>query len=263
VIESTIRHLVAQGVAVYVLDNWSSDGTAERVQSHLGDGVIGMERFPLDGPAQHFDWHGALSRFEELGVELPCDWFLHVDADERRLSPWPGTSLRNALYHVDRAGFNCIDHSVLVFHPSDAEFPDRGDPEQLLRHFEFGGRPGHFLQIKGWKNLGVRVEHASSGGHDAHFEGKRVYPYNFLLKHYPIRSQAHGLRKVFAERLPRWSEEEAARGWHVQYSKLGRDHSFVRASPGLLEFHDEGFAERYLVERLSGVGVEREPDAPT
>ena len=257
VLESTIRHLVEQGVGLYVLDNWSTDSTAEILQRWVGRGVIGTERFPPDGPKPQFDWHGALSRFEELALELPCDWFLHVDADERRLSPWPGTTLRDALHHVDRSGFNCIDHTVLVFQPAET-FPDFGDPERLLTRFEFGRRPGHFLQHKGWKNLGVRVEHASSGGHETRFEGKRVYPYKFLLKHYPIRSQAHGTRKVFGERLPRWTDEERARGWHVHYDQLGTDHSFVRASPALLEFDDREFSERFLVERLSGIGVDRQ-----
>jgi hypothetical protein len=257
VLESTIRHLVEQGVEAYVLDNWSTDATAEIVQRHVGRGVIGTERFPADGPDRQFDWHGALSRFEELPLELGCDWFLHVDADERRLSPWPGTTLRDALHHVDRSGFNCIDHTVLVFQPVEA-FPEAGDPEQLMRHFEFGRRPGHFQQHKGWKNLGVRVDHASSGGHDARFEGRRVYPYKFLLKHYPIRSQEHGLRKVFAERLPRWDGEKRARGWHVHYGDLTADHSFVRDSAGLLEFDDDDFPERYVVERLTGIGLTRE-----
>jgi SAM-dependent methyltransferase len=254
VLESTIRHLVEEGIEAYVLDNWSTDGTGEILERFRGRGVIGTERFPADGPKPEFDWHGALSRFEELPLELACDWFLHVDADERRLAPWPRTTLRDALHHVDRSGFNCVDHTVLVFQPVEA-FPDAGDPEQLMTRFEFGRRPGHFLQNKAWKNLGVRVEHAASGGHDTRFEGRRVYPYKFLLKHYPIRSQDHGIRKVFGERLPRWSAEERARGWHVHYDKLARDHAFVGDSDRHLVFDDDDFAERFLVERLSGIGV--------
>jgi glycosyltransferase involved in cell wall biosynthesis len=257
VIGSTIRHLAEQGVDIYLMDNWSTDGTADIVEQHVGRGVIGMERFPHAGPGAGLSLHDALSRLEELALEVPCDGFVYVDADERRLSPWPGTTLRDALHHVDRSGFNCIDHTVLVFHPEAYGFPERGDPERLLTRFEFGGRPGHFVQFKGWKNLGAQVDLASSGGHDAHFEGKRVYPYNFLLRHYPIRSQVHGTRKVFTERATRWSEEERARGWHAQYDQLPADHSFVTDPSALTEFHERDFASRYLVERLSGVGVKR------
>ena len=52
---------------------------------------------------------------------------------------------------------------------------------------------------------------AGSGGHEAVFTGRRVFPYNFLSKHYPVRSQAHGERKIFVERSARRSE--SARRW--------------------------------------------------
>ena len=42
----------------------------------------------------------------------------------------------------------------------------------------------------------------------------------FLLRQYPIRSQAHGTRKVFSDRRARLDPEERALGWHVQYEAL-------------------------------------------
>jgi hypothetical protein len=47
-----------------------------------------------------------LLRNEELALALDGDWFIHMDADEFRLSPWPGLNLAQALEPVDRAGYN-------------------------------------------------------------------------------------------------------------------------------------------------------------
>src|SRR6266702_668991 len=87
------------------------------------------------------------------------------------------------------------------------------------------------------------------------FEGKRIYPFNFLLKHYPIRSQEQGQRKVFLERIPRYSQEGKQRGWHVQYSKLCSDHSFAEDRSDLESFDLHDFDNRFLVQRLTGCGI--------
>src|SRR6185503_527627 len=42
----TIRHLIEQGVAVYVIDNWSTDDSAKIAQAFP---LVGYERFPTDG----------------------------------------------------------------------------------------------------------------------------------------------------------------------------------------------------------------------
>jgi hypothetical protein len=76
----------------------------------------------------------------------------------------------------------------------------------------------------------------STGGHEARFPGRRVFPLRFLLRHYPIRGQAHGERKVFKERRARFSAEERARGWHVQYDALKEGASFLREPSSLTPY---------------------------
>jgi hypothetical protein len=85
------------------------------------------------------------------------------------------------------------------------------------------------------------------------FGGRRVFPFKFLLKHYPIRSRAHGEQKVLQDRRTRWNAEERSFGWHAQYDDLAAG-DFVR-DPASLERFDADFYERRLVERLSGVGI--------
>jgi SAM-dependent methyltransferase len=255
-LEHSIRALGADGVGVYVIDNWSTDETQSIVNRLAGQGVVGAERFPPGGPARYSEWNSVLLRMEELSASLDADWFIHVDADERLRSPWPDLALRDAIYFVDQCGFNCIDHTVLTFHPVD-DTPEHGDPEQTLRFFQFGQQPGHFLQRKAWKNVGMRPEHAESGGHDVVSQGQRVYPYRFLLKHYPVQSQAHGERNILLERISRLCPEQSERGWHVHHDSNHHGHQLVRDKTELLRFSREEFHREYLVERLSGIGVMR------
>jgi SAM-dependent methyltransferase len=257
VIEETIAALADDGIEVYVIDNWSTDETYAIVERRFGNGVLGAERFPPAGPDTVYDWPAIIERTEELALELDADWYLHVDADERRRPPWPGMTLRNAFYVVDRRGFNCIDHTVLDFVPVDEGFRQGDDVERYFRHFRFGTRPGHFVQIKAWKNLGFRVDRARYYAHDTMFPGKRLFPYKFLNKHYPFRSRAHGRRKVFDERLPRYPPEAVARGVHSHYQGLERDHGFVAEKEELLLFEEATFSREFLVERLTGIGIPR------
>ncbi|MEA2150506.1 MAG: hypothetical protein QOD69_2336 [Solirubrobacteraceae bacterium] len=256
VVEHAILTLVRQGVHVRLVDNWSTDDTVARAEAlGLGDALT-VERFPASGPSATYDWEALLHNTERIARELGDGWVIHQDVDEVRRSPWPGVSLRDALWHVQQLGYDAVDHTSLAFVPTDDDFRDGDDMERVLRHFEFGARPGHFIQVKAWDARAGAVDLASSGGHEARFPGRRVFPYKFLQKHYPIRSQAHGERKVFADRTARWNAGERARGWHSHYDAVAIDERFVRAAEDLLAF-DAGFEREYLLERLLGIGIVR------
>lgn len=259
IVSHSIEYLVAQGAEVYVLDNWSTDGTLERARAFLGAGVAGIERFPASGPTGVYDWRAILTRIETLAERCDADWIVLHDADERRHSPWPGTSLRAALAHVDRCGYSSIDHVVMNFWPADDRFDPSRDVEEQLLHWRFSDHPGHFHERRAWKNPGCRVSLAPTAGHDVRFPGRLVYPFKFLLKHYPIRSQAHGEQKIFRDRRPRWSAGERALGWHQQYDGVRPGMSLRGDASELARFDPATFFERYLIERLSGVGIYEAP----
>lgn len=258
VIVPFLEHTLSQGVDVLLLDNWSTDRTAERAARFLGRGLTRIVRFPDGGPSPTHDWHAMLQRKAELAAAIDADWFVHLDPDEIRESPWPGVRLREALHRVDREGFNAVDHTCLVFHPTGGGYRDDRPLQPQFTHCEFGTRPAHFRQVKAWKRQPAPVDCASSGGHQARFPGRRVYPFKFLLRHYPILSQEHGERKVFRDRLPRFSPALRQIGWHKQYDGLGPGHRFVRDPAALLAFDPATFYEDYLVERLSGAGIARQ-----
>jgi hypothetical protein len=238
IISAVIGHLVENGIDVYLIDNHSTDDTVKEASQWLGRGLLQIERFPPSLPSGYetpgpFDWSGILRRKEELATELSADWLIHHDADEIRESPWPGLTLKEAIHWVDTLGYNCIDFQVLNFHPVDDKFQRGDDPRNYFTFFE-NGADFDKVQLKCWK---VGKTHASlvpSGGHEVRFEGRRVFPISFLLRHYPIRGQRHGLKKVFAERKKRFLESERSKGWHVQYDQIKEENPDFLRDPATL-----------------------------
>jgi hypothetical protein len=198
-----------------------------------------------------------LERMEALSREIEADWFIRRGADEVLVSPWPGINYRDALYLVDQAGFNCVDHTIVEFHPVDDGFATGMDHEAYFRHFDFKNL-SHPRQRKAWKNSARPISTVASAGHDVRFDGRRVYPFKFLLKHYSFRSQSHGEKKVFRERKARWNPKERARGWHIHYDSMQEGHQFVQSASEKEVFDEDQFNRTYLVERLSGIGVRRQ-----
>ena len=133
---------------------------------------------------------------------------------------------------------------------------NRSGYQAQLNFFEFGRRPGHFSQIKGRRNTGGEVNLTDSGGHDATFVDRRVFPLKFLLKHCPLRSIAQAERKIVKDRLPRFAQERQMRGWRTRYDAF-KDRPQVEgwSRHQLIAWHNVLFFSESLVERLSGVGL--------
>jgi hypothetical protein len=134
-------------------------------------------------------------------------------------------------YGANRICFTCIDFRLVESTSSE------GPLEERLLFFEHGTRPGHFRQAKAWLQGTERVDLASSGGHEAKFPAAKDFPYRFLLKHYPIRSQEQGLRKTLKERLERFSPYERGElKWHTHYNNVDRDSNLTWRSETLFRF---------------------------
>jgi hypothetical protein len=244
IIGEVVGALVADGVQVYFIDNASDDDTLAQVEAYRGRGVIGLERFDSGGT---FAWEALLRRKEALSREIAADWFIHHDADEFRESPWAGLSLRDAIRRVDAFGYNAIDFDVLNFQPTQDDRGDQSSVREAVRHY---AQPQAFdrLQIKCWKKTEAAVDLVASGGHEAAFAGRRVFPIRFLLRHYPIRGQAHGERKVTRERRARFLPQERQRGWHIQYDTLTADTRFVQDARALTLYDQDSVRLRLFVE---------------
>ena len=99
------------------------------------------------------------------------------------------------------------------------------------------------------------MELVASAGHDAQFASRRVFPIRFILRHYPVRSQAHGVRKIFEERKPRFLDEERQLGWHVQYDDISTGHRFIRDPETLVTFNPDRVRADSLIQDIDELQV--------
>jgi hypothetical protein len=253
ILESTVAALRADGVEVHLIDNWSTDGTFEIASRLAAEGRITLERFPAEAPTT-FNHAELLGRVEAIANATDADWVIHHDMDERRRPPWSGMSLRDGLHLAQGSGFNAIDHTVVTFRPIDDTWRPGIDPEAHLRFFELESRPDLLLQVKAWR-AGQRANLAGSGGHEVVFEGRRVFPYRFLLKHYPLRSQEQAERKIYRERRARWNPTERSRGWHHHYDDVKEGQSFIWRAEGLSEFVEGETQHEFLIPFAGGADI--------
>lgn len=216
-IEICLKNLIAQGFEVYLMDNASTDRTVELAKKFLGKGLIEIENIPFN---DEYRWYEILSRKEELAQELDADWFMHCDADEIHLPPSNFKTIITALSEVEKQGYNAINFDEFVFLPtSEAESFEGKDYVKEMQYYYFF-EPMPLRRVKLWKKQKSRVNLAESGGHVINFPNKKIYPENFILKHYILLSKEHAERK-YGKRV--YNEKEVKeKGWHGSRAKYNQ-----------------------------------------
>lgn len=249
VIGHTVGSLLDAGIEVHVINHGSTDRTLERTRMLTGRGRLSWETWPTPAPAGPVRWAALLDRVDEVAARSGADWCLFHGADERRSGPWDGLTLRDALYRVQADGFNAVDHTILQFRPID-HHGSGGDPVDHFRHFTFGDVRGPSVRVSTWRNQRRPVGLADSAGRDVRFPGRRVHPFNFLVRHYPIRSGSQGERKL-RDRHARRDPLEGARHWPPRDDHRDRRGQLIWERDAVVEF-DASFMARHLAERLCG-----------
>ena len=218
IIKESVQKLLDGGVDVFIIDNGSNDETFDKVGPMVGRGVVDIRtvRFQ-EGEREIYDWTSILRLKESLSRELGYDWYLHVDADEIRYSPWPHLSLREGLDRVDQSGYNLVNFKLFNFRLSH-DIAASSDYERDMPNYSDGEDFNH-RQIKAWK-AHPEIDLVSHGGHMVNRPDGKIFPIRFIHKHYPVRGLEHGYRKIFKERKDRFSIAEKQRGWHVQYDHM-------------------------------------------
>jgi hypothetical protein len=225
-----LRHLIDQDCEVHVIDNWSTDGSDE-----IAGRYCTVEKWPITGPLDIYDWTGILKRIEEVALRHPERWIIFNDADEIRRAPTRDNSvsgsysatLAEALRGVEHSGYNSIFYRMVTFAPVDDNYTPDVNPETYFKHYSLDRIDNKTAHVKTWIQPTERVDLHTHGGHQVLFSGRNVCPVPFIMKHYPIRTQAQGERKLFKERKPRYPQAERAKAWHVQYDGIEREQSLI------------------------------------
>jgi hypothetical protein len=259
IIAQLSRHHLASGLDLHFIDNWSADGTHEVVLDLMKahPNRVTAERWPADGPVAEYRWTELLARKAQIAGEHPARWVIHIDSDEVWRSPWPDRSLAEAFAVAERYGANAVGASMFTFVPTQDGFGPGDEPLEFFRRFMYAPHDGYDMLLRAWRQPGAVVDLSSSGGHEAKFAGRSVFPYRFPLFHYPFRSEAHARRKIARDRLPRFLQSERDRGWHVHYAGLRPTDRFTSLPEFLHVFDPATFHSTYLLEMISDVVVRR------
>lgn len=209
-----LEHYIRHGVAVYLIDNESTDETVALAEAYLGRGLIAIESIPRSGL---YSWQGILARKAQLAASLDADWFLHADPDEVRLPPQPDQTLAQAIEDADRQGYTAINFTEFTFVPT-RQSPDHDHPaftETMRWYYPY--EPSFPNQLKAWKKQADPVDLTSTAGHRVSFPDLRMAPVSFPMRHYLFLSVPHAVRK-YVERA--YDPAEVARGWHRARARL-------------------------------------------
>ena len=215
-----LEHLMSQGIETCLIDNDSTDRTLEIARKFLGRGVFRIEHLPFRG---YFDLQNCLQNNERLANEINADWFILHDADEIRQAPNPYKTLLEGIEDVDSQGYNAINFDEFLFLPTsmDESFENRDYVKEMKYYYFLEPRP--LRHVKAWKKSNNPIDLTKSAGHKVNFEGIKIFPIPFILRHYIGLSRQY-LEAKYGKRI--YSPEEVARGWHK-----GR----VRFKPELLK----------------------------
>jgi hypothetical protein len=242
IIYHAIRDLIENGIEVYLIDDGSTDNTLAEAEKWLGRGLLEIEKIPAVESTRYV-WRDLLARKEMVAHKINPDWCIHTDADEFREAPWKGMKLSEAIEIVDSAGYNAIDFELLNFRPTSDSFVPGSDVRDALLYYETALKSDG-IQIKAWRHRKeAPVDLVTSGGHEAIFAGRNVFPIRFLLRHYPLRSACQSQRKLAKDRFGRFDDVEKAAGWHNQYDEIATTDAFLWNKADLK--HYDGDAIRF------------------
>ncbi len=174
IILPSLNYLISNGIEVFVINNGSNDATGDLARSLLGKGVIDVEDFHSESLASSSQDERLLDRIVEISNTLKANWFIHQNANELRESPWPGTTLKDAIYYVNQCGFNCIDHAILNFSPVGDSFRPGLDFRAYYKYYEWGPALDQSRQVNVWKHLDQQVHLTHKGNDNIDFEGSYV-----------------------------------------------------------------------------------------
>ncbi|MTW21197.1 glycosyltransferase family 2 protein [Allochromatium palmeri] len=229
-IENMLRNYLEQGVEVYLLNNDSTDRTIEIATKYLTENLIKIERFPKK---KYFDLREVLRKKEEIAETLGADWYLHADADEIRLPPKGQKTLKTAIEEVDQKGFNAVNFMEYTFvpttenpihlpesymdtmkwyYPFARNYPHRVNCWKYIQKtptlFE------HILELKRHGRWLVPSARLGGGGHRIEFENRKIFPQDFIMRHYIAISREHAIQK-YVPRLHKPENTVSLHGWRA------------------------------------------------
>lgn len=203
-----LRHLIHNGVRFAIIDNGSTDASAEiyRDPEFAANLVTAIEQ-PFEGA---FSLAEQLRRKMALINAIDTDWIIHLDADEVMHSYRPAETLGEALCRLDGEGWNVVNFDEFVFLPIAHDYLTEAPALQPMEHYYFF-EPSAPRLMRAWRKASG-FSPVEGAGHVLAGPDLRLAPEHLALRHYIFRSQDHAFAKYHARTF---APDEIARGWHV------------------------------------------------
>lgn len=236
IVEQVVRHMRAQYIPLVVIDNGSTDGSFDLLKRCLSDGIVQLSRIETD----FFELEFLLRALYTFASVYEPEWILVLDADAFFESPSLRFNLKEAISREGSKGHNLIQFNNFEFWPTEKDQTStEPDVRKKLRYYSWNDN----WQFRCFKNYpGTSIN--ETGGHLPIFPlhvRVNLSPEKFVLRHYPIRSYKQGLKKVFEDRLPRYSKDRKRKWVLPKYFKFGREERFfVIESSKLTRYNDDG-----------------------
>jgi glycosyltransferase involved in cell wall biosynthesis len=128
-----LRHLGRNGIDFVIIDNGSSDTSAEIYRrSEFAANLDDVQDLPFAGA---FSLSEQLRRNMEIIGKLHTDWIVHLDADEVMHSYREGETLNEALSRLDAEGWNAANFDEFVFLPVEHDYVPEAPGHQPIPHY--------------------------------------------------------------------------------------------------------------------------------
>jgi hypothetical protein len=220
-----LRHLVRNGINFAIIDNGSSDASAEIYRRReFAAYLFDVKELPFLGT---FSLADQLRHKMTIVDTINADWVIHLDADEIMHSRRRGESMNEALTRLNAEGWNAANFDEFVFLPVESDYLSEAPGYQPMSLYYFF-QPHSPRLMRAWRKAGgfSSVEH---GGHLLVGPDLRLAPEHLALRHYIVRSQEHAFGKY---RTRIFAEDEVASGWHA--NRVAQPFQSFRLPPATL-----------------------------
>jgi len=219
IIADTIGHYLSEGIDLVIIDNDSQDSSLEiisgfREKRQEKGKIIEI----LNIKTQGYEWRKILKyACDYMHKRLTgYDWILLIDADAFYRSPVRGIDLLGFISYAEHRGYNIIAGKVLDFYPTKI---DDNSISSAVKRLHFFSPERTRIQHKIFK-YHPSIDFFSYWGHICLRKDPKVFTVRFLYLHYPWISYEHGLKKIFAERKPRFVERREYPYANHEYARL-------------------------------------------
>lgn len=216
-IEKCLQNLIQQGFEIILIDNDSTDQSVKLATKYLNKGLKEIINFPYNG---YYEWTKILKCKEELYKNTDADWFLHCDADEIHEPMGGFDSIKSALKQVEQEGYNAVNFDEFIFVPitKNEDFSNKNYVQYMKYYYYY--YPRKYFRLKLWKKIDLDIDLTAMGGHQVIFDDIKVYPQNFILRHYIFLSYKYATQKYSTRNfLPEEIEKKGWHGWRANFQE--------------------------------------------